>query len=314
VVAHLVDGRTIEDVELIHGAAIQEEIDVHLVQLQVLVTNKQGDPLKGLRKEHFQIRDRGKRREPAGLFVADDVSLLLGLAVDSSGSMRSLWSQTRSAAERFLESTLTERDEGFLVDFDTSLNLVEPRTGDLSALRAGLATLEPGGGTALYDSILYSLVQFDRQQGRRALVVITDGFDIDSQADPKRTIEFGKKLGVPIYIIAMEQEVTGRSGPRLGAVRGGVGIRAGGLGGNRGAVHTLHVVTEPTGGRMFRARTTEQLSRAFAQINSDLRSQYVLTYYTDSPPEPGSPPEVDVVLEGFKNLEITTVLGADQIY
>jgi len=318
VVARLADGREIEDTELVTGATFQEEIDVHLVQLQVLVTNKQGDALKGLRKEHFRIQERGVSRDPAGLFVADDVSLLLGLAIDSSGSMRALWPETRRAAEDFLESTVRSRDEGFLIDFDTRLHLIEPRTGDLAALTAGLAELEPEGGTALYDSILYGLIQFDRQQGRRALIVITDGFDIDSKADPKRTIEFGRKLGVPVYIIAMENTggrgLAGRAG---GAGRGGIGGfggQAGGLGSNAGAVQTLHVVTDPTGGRMFRARTTEQLTRAFAQINSDLRNQYVLTYYTDKPPKPGEPPEVKIELEGFKNLEITTLLGADQIY
>ena len=69
----------------------QEEIDVQLVQLQVLVTDRQGRPLTGFKKEHFQIRDAGGVREPAGLFEANDVSLLFGYALDSSGSMRRLW-------------------------------------------------------------------------------------------------------------------------------------------------------------------------------------------------------------------------------
>ena len=303
----------VEDVELVSGADFREEVDVHLVQLQVVVTDKRGAPLRGLRKEHFRIRDRGRKIEPAGLFVADDVSLLLGLALDSSGSMQPLWPQTRRAAEAFLDGAISGRDQGFLIDFDTELELVRARTGDLAELKDGLGELEPGGGTALYDSILYSMLQFDRQQGRRGLVVLTDGFDIDSKADPERAIEFGRRLGVPIYIVAMESP-RGPSASVRPSARGGVGIgvSAGGLGSAAGAVQTLRLVTEPTGGRLFRARTPEQITRAFDQIRSELRNQYVLTYYTDDPPRPGEPPVLDVEVEGFKGLKVKAILGADR--
>lgn len=307
VVAQLADGRSVEDTELVAAAGFQEEVDVHLVQLQVLVTDRQARPLKGLRKEHFQIREKKQLREAAGLFVADDVSLLLGLALDSSGSMAPIWESTKQAAGSFIDATLTDRDQGFLIDFDTQLRLVQPRTGDPALLRAGLESFEPEGGTALYDAVLYSLLQFDRQQGRRGLVVITDGFDIDSQADPKRSVEFARKLGVPIYILALEM----RGGAGAGMPGRGP---TGAMGGPAAAVQTLHLLTDPTGGRLFRARNMEQVTHALTLINADMRNQYVLTYYTDTPPTPGKPPEVRVDVAGRKGLQVKVVLGADQIY
>jgi Ca-activated chloride channel family protein len=307
VIAHLADGRSIEDVRLVSAQRFQEEIDVHLVQLQVVVTNKRGLPMRGLQKQHFRIAENGRAREPAGLFLADEVTLLLGLALDSSGSMERIWPQTREAASTFLAETLLPRDQGFLVDFDTRLRLVQARTADRAALQAALDELRPEGGTALYDSILYSLLQFDRQQGRRALVVLTDGYDIDSQADPERAVEFGRKLGVPIYILALDSQGAGN---RLSRSRGiSTGIADAGA-----AVQALHLVTDPTGGRLYRVGNLEQISRAFAAINAELRNQYVLTYYTDSPPEPGKPPQVKVEAPGYKGLKAKIVFGSDQIY
>jgi VWFA-related protein len=305
IVAHLADGRAIEDVALVAASGFEEEIDVHLVQLQVVVTNKRGLPMRGLQKQHFRISENGRDRAPAGLFIADDVTLLLGLALDSSGSMRRIWPQTRAAAATFLSETLGERDEGFLVDFDTRLRLVQARTADRLLLLEGLDELEPKGGTALYDSILFSLLQFDRQQGRRGLVVLTDGYDIDSQADPERAIEFGRKLGVPIYILALDSQGGGRVPGR--GVSTGIGDAA-------AAVQTLHLVTDPTGGRLYRVGSPEQISRAFSLINAELRNQYVLTYYTDTPPAPGKPPKVRIEAPDHKGLRAKVVFGTDQIY
>ena len=304
--ARLADGRAIEGVGLVSGREFAEEVDVRLVQLQVVVTNKRGLPMRGFTKEHFRISEDGRERPPAGLFRADDVTLLMGLALDSSGSMRQIWPATREAAASFLGDTLTQRDEGFLVDFDTRLRLVEPRTADRSRLIAALDELEPEGGTALYDSILFSLLQFDGQQGRRGLVVLTDGYDVDSQADPRRAVDFGRKLGVPIYILALDNLADAGRVPARGVTRRIADPGA--------AVQALKLVTDPTGGRLYRVGSPEQIGRAFELINAELRNQYVLTYYTDTPPRPGRPPRVTIEAPGFTGLRAKVVFGTDQVY
>jgi VWFA-related protein len=224
--------------------------------------------------------------------------------------MQPIWESTKQAAASFIDATLTERDQGFLIDFDTELRLVQGRTGEANLLRSGLEEFEPEGGTALYDAVLYSLLQFDRQQGRRGLVVVTDGFDVNSQSDPKRAVEFARKLGVPVYVLALEMSGAGAVRPG----RGPSGAMGGGVGGPGAALQTLHLLTDPTGGRMFRARTLDQVTNALSLINADMRNQYVLTYYTDTPPEPGKPPEVRVDVAGRKGVQVKVVFGADQIY
>ena len=299
VVAQLRDGRQLEDVKLLQGADFSEVLDVHLVQLQVLVTDKRGTPVTGLSAQDFEIVDHGKTYSVDRVYLAQDVALVLGLAIDSSGSMEHLWGATQSAARQFLQTTLQERDRAFLVDFDSNLRLLQSLTGDRRALFEALERLVPRGGTALYDSILFSLLQFEGEPGRRALIVLTDGFDSESRSDPNRAIDFGKRLGVPVYAITMTA---------------GEGMRAPGRGAGAGfsnedqARGQLAVVTDPTGGRLFRAGSMEHVSRAFAQIQDELRKQYVLTYYSETAPEAGVLPRVKLRQKG---LRVKTALPLD---
>ncbi|HVS14847.1 MAG TPA: VWA domain-containing protein [Thermoanaerobaculia bacterium] len=306
VAARLRDGRELEDVELLQGADFSEEVDVHLVQLQVLAVDGGGRPVSGLEKADFSVREDGAARAIDRVYPSRDVSLVLGLAIDSSGSMGPLWEATRAAAERFLEGTLAERDRAFLVDFDTQLRLLQGVTGDRQALYRALDRLQPQGGTALYDSILYSLLQYQGEPGRRALIVLTDGFDSASRADPKRAIEMGERLGVPVYVIAMRAP----RGPGAVPPRGGFGPggRGGGFSAEAAARNNLRLITDPTGGRLFQVATTEQVENAFAQIQDELRSQYVLTYYSERRPEEGIAPVVGVARRGMK---VKTALPLD---
>lgn len=304
VVAHLADGRQLEDVELLQAGAFSEELDVQLIQLQVLVTDKAGNPVTDLTAEDFEVRDGGVERQVERLYPSRDLALVLGMAIDSSGSMGPIWPQTREAAQRFLEGTLATRDRAFLVDFDTQLRLLQSLTGDKAVLERSLGRLYPEGGTALYDSILFSLLQFEHEPGRRALIVFTDGFDSESRADPQRAIEFGKQLGVPVYVIAMDQR-GGRVGGPGGPPPGAPGRSTGSFGAGPGSVerqlrNNLRLITDPTGGRLFQVSSVEQIERVFEQIQLELRSQYVLTYYTDQPPGTEIDPRVDVGQKGLR--------------
>jgi VWFA-related protein len=296
VVVTLPDGSEREDVALLEEGVLAERIEVRLVELQVLVTDRTGAAVSDLGIEDFEIVEGSEQRRPERLYPSDRVALLLGLAIDSSGSMWPLWDETLAAARYFLDSTLGARDRAFLVDFDSELRLVEPPTADRDALAWGLERLSPHGGTALYDSILFSMLQYEQERGRRALVVLTDGVDSESRSDPRRTIELGRRLGVPVYVIALR----GADGAQLGP-----GIRRSSASAAEAAAlaearNQLRLVTDPTGGRMFHVVTAEQVARAFAEIQSELRRQYVLTYYTDRPPSEEVRPVVTVRRPGLE--------------
>lgn len=305
-VATLADGRQVEDVVVLSAPGVREEIDVDLVQLQVLATKRSGAPVTDLSRDDFRIRQGGAERQLAQFAPADDVALTVGLVLDSSGSMRPLWRATVAAAEEFLLNTLKTRDRAFLVDFDTQLRLVRPPTGERQALLDGLDSIEPEGGTALYDSVAFSMLQFRDQPGRRALVVLTDGFDSGSQARPERAEELGRKLGVPVYVVAFQSG--GRGGGHGGV--GGGGVDFGAL----SALQSLELLTDRTGGRLIRVPPSDSgLARAFHQIQHELRHQYVLGFYTDTLPDDDGG-DLRVTLPGRRDIEIRAVFGWDQIH
>lgn len=310
VVARLNDGRELEDVRLFDdpSSGLSETLDVQLVRLQVLVVDRRGVPVTDLEPSDFEVVERERRRGAGEKLTVDrvipsrDVALTLGMAIDSSGSMLPVWDRTRELTGAFLEQTLRPRDGGFLVDFDQRLRLLQPLTSDREALSRALERLEPQGGTALYDSILFSLLQFGDAKGRKALVVFTDGFDSDSRADPERAIDFGRRLGVPVYVIAL----AGRSPSMVRGRRSGADLALI----EATARSALRLITEPTGGRLFQVASLDQVERVYDQIEEELRNQLIVTYYTERDPLSPLQPELRVLRKG---LEVRSAVPIDLV-
>lgn len=300
--AKLADGRELEDAQLLQEGDYQAEIDVRLVQIQVLVTDREGNPVSALEPEDFEIREGGRRIKPERLHTARDVRLLLGLAIDSSESMRPAWVHLRHVARNFLAATLAPDDSAFLVDFDDTVRLLQPPTADKRRLRARLGYLVPGGGTALNDGLLFSLLQFRREPGRRALVVVTDGVDLDSRSRWQQAPGFAERLGIPIYFIELDRSakpVIG-NGDLVSRTPDATLLR-------EQARRRLKRISRHTGGRHFHidlvahdVSWSARIDQAFGQIEEDLRHQHVLTYYTDQPSGDHAGPDIRVVGRGLK--------------
>ncbi len=286
VVARLADGSTIEDARLAAGGS-SERIEVNLVQVFAVVTDRSGEPQLGLTRDRFALRLAGRPVELQRFAPATEVSLVLGVVIDTSGSMWSLMPDTQRAGSQFLASTLRPGDRAFLVDFDTRPRLAAPTTGDVELLLRRFAGLEADGFTALYDAVIFSMLQFEQEPGRKALVVLTDGDDYRSRFTSKRCIRYGRELGVPVYIIAL-----------------------GGLYGERRDVRRLplEALARSTGGRVFHITGIEQLADAYARIEQELRSQYLLAFSTERPLTGAELAEVKVEISG-RGLEVRSVAG-----
>ena len=272
IVAYLADGTQAEDVRFLSGEVAGERVEVNLVEIFAVVTGDDGEPVEGLGPDDFEIR-LGRETMPIERFQrADDVPLTLALAIDTSESMWPLMIDTRQAAARFLVNTLIPGDEALLVAFSNRPRLVAPASGDVQALLRSFASLQAGGATALYDSIVFSLVQLeetsgggrgaDRSRGRRAVVLLTDGQDYGSRFRPRRVIDDARAQGTPVY-----------------------GISMAGLYNERGSVRKpdLEAIAENTGGRTFYIGDASELPGAYAQINRELRTQYILAFATERP-------------------------------
>ncbi|MDE2977505.1 MAG: VWA domain-containing protein [Acidobacteriota bacterium] len=291
VAARLADGREREDAELLQSADYQSEIDVQLVQLQILAVDRDGNPLSDLQPGDFEIRENGERRWVESLHASDDVPLVLGIAMDSSESMRLVWRQLRTVVRRFVATALAADDRAFLVDFDDTVRLLQPLTGDRSLLAVRLNRLLAEGGTAINDGLLFSLLQFRREPGRRALILVTDGDDQHSRTRTAQVTDFAEQAGIPIYFIAV-----GWAEPPRGLVR---------------------KLSRRTGGRLFRvhpslppSETASALEHVFARIDGDLRRQHVLTYYSDRPVGAAIEPSVRALRDG---LIVKSLLPLDRL-
>ncbi len=281
VAATLANGRESEDARLLQGADYQDEIDIQLIQLQVLVTDGDGNPVRDLEPADFEIREGGIKRPVQNLHTAQDVPVVLGLAIDTSDSIVPIWQRVRDVSAGFLEEALSPGDRAFVVDFAGTVRLASGLTGYKSLLESRVRSLAPRVGTALNDALLFSLLQYGREPGRRALVVVTDGIDQQSRSRPKQSSGFAARLGLPIYFIELHRPRT-----RIWTPDGYAPARP------RPRRHRkrLQNISRQTGGRLFyvdlSAETppwTERIEQVFDQIEEDLRHQHVLTYHTSQP-------------------------------
>ncbi len=289
VVAYLADGSSLEDVQLLSQGVAAERVEVNLVQLFVVVTNEDGEPVQGLNRNDFKIRFHGQEQPIERFQVADDVPLTLGLLIDTSGSMDVLLTDAERAAARFLINTLIPKDRAFLVSFANRPHLLQPATGDLNRLLQRFAVLRAGGATALYDSIVFSTVQLWDQPGRRAVVLLTDGYDEGSHMPIRRVVQYSRLVGAPVYIVSLA-----------------------GLYNERGNVRRadLEAITSHTGGRIYYIDDISKLPGAYDQIDRELRSQYVLAFPTDHPLTEGELDEISVKVDK-KGVDVRTAVGSE---
>ncbi|MEO8217527.1 MAG: VWA domain-containing protein [Acidobacteriota bacterium] len=246
-----------EDVVFLNSPQFAEEINVHLVELPTTVTR--GNRLvNNLEENAFKVFDEGKPVKITKFEHVDNLPLSLGVAIDTSASMMPRMTEAQKAGAAFLKDTLKPGDRAFVVGFDIEPAMVQKWTNHLSDLNAGLASLRAESSTALYDAIVYSLYNFLGVRGQRALIVISDGKDTSSKFSFDQAVEYAKRSGIPIYGI-------------------GIGIRSSDI----EARFKFSRFSSETGGATYYIDSVTDLSRIYNQIQTELRSQYILGFYPD---------------------------------
>jgi Ca-activated chloride channel family protein len=272
-VAVLRDGsRLVANVRTV-GARLAPSLEVTVVQVAATVTDKHGRFVRGLGRDSFRIFEDGVRQELSH-FVGEGTARELVVAVDMSGSMTEAMAACRRAVKSFLGG-LKPEDHVTLLAFNDSIFTVASRETDPAARQRAVERLAPWGGTALFDVVLRGLDLLERQRGRRALVLFTDGEDRDSHAtapDVERRVEVS---AAPIYVIAQ-----------------GKGTR------EKELKRVMDRLADVSGGRAFYTDRIEELAGVFAEITEDLDSQYLLAYDPTNPARDGSWRSIKVEIAG----------------
>jgi VWFA-related protein len=305
-------------------------VQVKVVNVLATVRDKHGKIMNGLTKDDFALTEDGRPQTIRYFSRETDLPLTLGLLVDTSMSQRRVLGEERSASQSFLAQMLREdKDKAFVIHFDREVELLQDLTASHEKLQAALESLEApqfsrtsggnypsggggssgpgsgggqgrhhGGGTLLYDAVyLASDELMEKQQGRKALIVLSDGVDNGSKETLEESIESAQRANTVVYSILFKDDAAygngggfGRTGISIPGM-GGPGMGRGGMGGGRGGRRSpeqhadgkkiLERISKETGGRLFEVSKKEPVEQIYSQIQEELRNQYSLGYTPD---------------------------------
>jgi len=319
-------------------------VNVKLVTMFATVRDKHGALIRNLTKDNFALQQDGHPQTITYFAPDSDLPLTLGLLVDTSMSQRRVLDQERDASHAFLDHMLREdKDEAFVIHFDHEVELLQDLTSSRQKLEASLDLLgrpqfsqtggsggssgsDPdstsggsggggrgsrgygGGGTLLYDAVfLASDELMKKQQGRKALIILTDGVDRGSKETLRDAIETAERADTLVYsILFADHEGYGNGGGYGGGHMGGGGMGGGGMGGGGHRRYpqesrpdgkkVLQQLSKETGGRFFEVTKKETIEQIYSEIDEELRNQYALGY---------TPDKTDAAV-GYHKIQLTT--------
>jgi VWFA-related protein len=236
-------------------------VDVDLVAMIFTAVDKKGHYIKDLKREDVRLLDEGKPPQRIEAFESETgLPLRVGLLIDASNSIRDRFRFEQDAAVEFLNQTVRRgNDQVFVVGFDSLSDLTQDFTDDTNMLARGVRVLRPGGGTALFDAVIQASDKLAHTQvkgpSRKAIILLSDGDDNQSRHTRAEAIEAALRADLIIFVISTNVSDSDRKGDKV-----------------------LQQFAEQTGGRVFFPLRIEEVSNSFAEIQDELRSQYVVAY------------------------------------
>ena len=241
-------------------------LDVKLVNIFVNVTDKTGAIVGGLSEDDFKIFEDNRPQKIAHFERQSEMPLNLTLAIDTSSSTYKDRGIEQQAAKKFVHAMIRPQDRMSIIQFNTYVDELTPFTSNVAMLDRGLDHMRGAGGTALYDAIYLGSKGLGKHQGRKVLVLVSDGGDTVKGQTYDEALEEALRDEVMIYSI-IDVPIEASAGRDVGGE------------------HAMITLSEQTGGRSFYA-FQGGLDKAFERVSEDLRTQYLIGYYPRNQ-EPG---------------------------
>ncbi len=240
-----------------------------MVNVLVTVRDKQGQLVRDLAKNDFTLEEDGRVQTIRYFSAQAGQPLTIGLLVDVSGSQRTVLAEQRRASRQFIDQVLRNpQDQAFFVRFDRQVEVLP----DLSLLDLDTKNNGKQGttqGTALYDAIVFAARRIAGQAGRKALIVLSDGYDTSSSASLGEAVETAQRADALVYSIRfLDRDVFAFQVP---ASQGGSPVP-------REGRKALERIAKETGGTYFDLTAVETLDKIYARMDEELRSQYSLGF------------------------------------
>jgi Ca-activated chloride channel family protein len=253
-------GYEASDLVFLSGERYSEEIDVDVAELPISVSDAAGLPITDLKQQDFHVLENGKAQKITAFNYAANLPIAVGLLIDHSGSMKPRMKETKDAAIEFLRRIIKGQDRAFVSAFAFDSTKAAPFVSDVAALQAQVEAIpEANGGTSLYDAIVTGLYRFRTLQGRRALIILTDGEDTTSRVPYDDMLSYARSARVPLYFIGIglgPLDFTGTS--------------------------KMKALAAETGGVAYFIKDVKQLGETYTKLENDLRTQYLVAYNTES--------------------------------
>jgi len=241
-------------------------LDVKLVSIFVNVTDKTGAIVGQLTQDDFKIFEDGRPQKIAHFERQSEMPLNLTLAIDTSSSTFKDRGIEQQAAKKFVRALIRTQDRMSLIQFNTYVDELTGFTSNVMQLDRGLDHMHGAGGTALYDAIYLGSKGLGKREGRKVLVLVSDGGDTVKGTSYEDALEQALRNEVMIYSI-IDVPIEASAGRDLGGE------------------HAMIQLSQDTGGKSFYAYEGG-LDKAFQLVSEDLRTQYLIGYYPRSQ-EPG---------------------------
>lgn len=281
-------------------------VGTQLVNVLFSVTDKQNRYVSDLMKSEVAILENGKPQEIFTFKREIDLPLKIAILVDISNSTLPVLPRLTAASSRFIDSVMRPgKDTTAIIQFNSETVLIRDLTSDLMRLRGGLrdimnnalpprradGVLPPPvtngtqlGGTSIYDSIIATCDDLLlAESGRKTIILFTDGYDTTSHQKRSDAIDEALRAETVIYAIGV----------------GNLEINK----------NELNKICEPTGGRTFIPKDSESLDRAFAELEQELRQQYLLAYEPANDTADSSFRKIEVRVPNRKGIRVRHRLG-----
>lgn len=277
VVVELVDGQKFVKNVMTRGVDVGESTGVSAVKVPTTVKDREGKFVSGLAPRDFKVYEDKVRQVITG-FAAEKADVTVGLALDTSGSMARALEGVKRQAKQFL-GLLPPNWPTPVLAFDNSVFVIAPPGMSHEDRDRNIGLLKPWGGTALYNAILRTLMEVEGGEGRKAVVVFTDGNDQNSTVDPAEVRRAIESSDAVVYFVASGE-----------AAR------------NLKMMAFVEELAEISGGRVLRGTNEKELEQAFAEVREEIRNQYLLTYVPAKLEKPGTwrPLAVEVACAGCR--------------
>jgi Ca-activated chloride channel family protein len=276
-------------------------VDATLVPIPVTVTDAQGRVVLNLKDEDFELQIDGKTTQIGEVFRSES-PLKLVMLFDNSSSVREAREFEKKAAIRFFKQVIRpNKDQVALFSVATAAKLEQPFTTNVSNLIQSIENFaEPAGATALLDGIIDASNYLQNVDGRRVIIIVSDGDDTISDASFEDAVKVAISKNCQVYVVKTTDfenyKQTGNRTPNSN-------VRF------LTAERRMQEITKQTGGAVYSPIDEDELNQAFTKISNELSNQYILGYYPEEIGVSGQFKEISVSVKNHTNLTVRTRKG-----